>query len=167
MIITKANKTDLKRIMEIVEKGRKQIGTYGIDQWQNGYPNIDSFSKDIDEDRLYVLKDEDIEGVFAVIDHDYSYDEIDGEWLDDSEYVAIHRVCVNKKGLGSYLFEELKKKYKHIRVDTHEGNIAMNKCLLKCGFSYCGIIELRDDDGNIKDKDKDGGYRNGYEYIRK
>ena len=167
MIITKANKTDLKRIMEIVEKGRKQIGTYGIDQWQNGYPNQESFSKDIELDRLYVLKDADVEGVFAVVDHDYSYDEIDGKWLDDSDYVAIHRVAVNKKGLGTYLFEELKKKYKHIRVDTHEGNIAMNKCLLKSGFTYCGVIELKDDYGNIKDKNKDGGYRNAYEYIKK
>lgn len=156
MIITKASKLDLPKIMEIVEKGRKQIKTYGIDQWQNGYPNQESFSKDIELDRLYVLKDENVEGVFAIINHDYSYDEIDGKWLDDSDYIAIHRVAVNQKGLGTYLFEELKKIYPHIRVDTHEGNMSMIHCLLKNKFKYCGVIYL-----------KNGDPRNAYEYTEK
>ncbi|MDO4940100.1 MAG: GNAT family N-acetyltransferase [Erysipelotrichaceae bacterium] len=164
MIIVKAKSEDLPCIMEIVEKGRKKIAEYGIDQWQNGHPNLEMFKKDIEKDRLYVLKDEKIQGVFALIDHDYSYDEIDGKWLDDSDYVAVHRVAVNQKGLGSYLFSELKKQYRHIRVDTHKGNIAMNKCLLKNGFTYCGVISLKDEHGVLTIQEG-GGLRNAYEYI--
>lgn len=165
MIIVKARSEDLPSIMEIVEKGRKQIATYGIDQWQNGHPNLEMFKEDILKDRLYVLKDEKVEGVFAVLNHDYSYDQIDGDWLDDSDYVAIHRVAVNQKGLGTYLFKELKKRYRHIRVDTHKGNIAMNKCLLKNGFKYCGVINLRDEH-KILSIGEGGGLRNAYEYTR-
>lgn len=167
MIITKAKNEDLNRIMEIVEKGRERIKQYGIDQWQHGHPNLETFKKDIELDRLYVIVDDQVEGVFAIMNHDISYDQIDGKWLDDSDYVAIHRVCVDKKGLGTYLFSELKKKYKHIRVDTHKGNIAMNKCLLKNGFNYCGVITLRDDYGNPKPVEIDGGLRNAYEYSAK
>ena len=166
MIITKANLNDLDEIMVIIDKGKKQIATYGIDQWQTGHPDRQTFENDIELGRLYVLKDDNVQGVFAVIDHDYSYDEIDGKWLDDSDYVAIHRVCVNQKGLGSYLMNELKKMYPHIRIDTHEGNIAMNKCLIKNGFKYCGVIDLKDEMGIISPSEG-GGKRNAYEYSDK
>lgn len=166
MIITKAKYEDLDSIMEIVEKGRKQIASYGIDQWQSGTPNINTFKNDLKLDRLYVLKDKNVEGVFACLNHDYSYDEIDGKWLEDSDYVAIHRVAVNQKGYGSILLTMLKQMYPHIRIDTHKGNIAMNKCLLKNNFTYCGIITLKDENGIIP-KSLGGGERNAYEYLKK
>jgi len=53
------------------------------------------------------------------------------------------------------MFDEIKEKYDHIRVDTHDGNISMNKCLLKNKFKYCGVIHL-----------KDGSPRNAYEYKK-
>ena len=153
----KANLNDVDTIVSLIEEGRKHIQEYHIDQWGNGYPNIDTIKEDVDNKRGYVLLDEDdIVGYYVVLEHDPCYDYIEGKWIDNSKYVAIHRVVTKgfNKGLGSILFSELKKKYKHIRVDTHEGNISMNKCLLKNDFNYCGVIYL-----------KDGAKRNAYEYI--
>ena len=60
------------------------------------------------------------------------------------------------KGLGSKLLTDLKKTYSHIRIDTHSGNVSMNKCLLKNEFIKCGTIYLAD-----------GSPRVAYEYLNK
>lgn len=158
MEIRKASLNDLDIIMNMISNGRNHIQEYHINQWVNGYPSKEVIIEDINTNKGYVLLDEkEIVGYFAKLDHDECYDKIDGSWINDSPYVAIHRTVTKyfNSGLGSKMFDEIKKKYDHIRVDTHKGNISMNKCLLKNNFKYCGIIYL-----------KDGNPRNAYEYIK-
>ena len=153
-----ANNNDIDIIMNMIEDGRKHIQSYNIPQWINGYPSTDTILEDIDDNRGYVLLDGDeIVGYYVKIDYDPCYDKIDGNWINDEPYVAIHRTVTKyfNRGLGSKMFDEIKKEYDHIRVDTHEGNISMNKCLLKNDFKYCGIITL-----------KTGSLRNAYEYTK-
>ena len=157
-MIRLAQINDLDEIMCMISEGRKHIQTYNIPQWINGYPSVDTITQDINNNRGYVLIDNDeIIGYFVVLKHDPCYELIDGKWIDDSEYVAIHRTVTKyfNKGLGSKMFDEIKKYYDHIRVDTHEGNISMNKCLLKNNFKYCGVIHL-----------EDGSPRNAYEFVK-
>ena len=157
-MIKKAQLKDLDIIMSMIIEGRKHIQSYGIPQWINGYPSIDTISEDINNGRGYLLIDNDeIIGYFVKIDYDPCYDKIDGAWINDEPYVAIHRTVTKyfNKGLGSKMFDEIKMKYDHIRVDTHEGNISMNKCLLKNDFKYCGVIYIAD-----------GSPRNAYEFVR-
>ena len=158
-MIKKAELDNINEIMSMIENGRKHIQTYNIPQWINGYPSSETIKEDIEKDRGYLLiEDNEIVGYFVVLKHDPCYDKIDGEWISNSEYVAIHRTVTKyfNKGLGSIMFDEIKRIYKHIRVDTHEGNISMNKCLLKNDFKYCGVIYLTD-----------GSPRNAYEFIKK
>ncbi|MBR3227350.1 MAG: hypothetical protein IKF68_02270 [Erysipelotrichaceae bacterium] len=149
MIITKATEKDLEAILSIVEDARRFLRDHGVNQWQDGYPNRASFLEDIAEKRLYVVKTADtVSAVFALVDHEETYDVIyDGEWLNDRDYVAVHRIAVKEDlkgtGIARFIFDELKKKYGDIRVDTHEGNINMRRCLLNNGFRYCGIIYLK------------------------
>ena len=156
--IVKGKLENVDHIVDMINMGRSHIQEYGIDQWDNGYPNKDTIMQDIENERGYLfLEDDKILAYFVVLDYDPCYEYIEGKWNDNSEYVAIHRVvtCEFNKGIGSKLFSELKNRYDHIRVDTHEGNISMNKCLIKNGFTYCGVIYL-----------KDGAKRNAYEYSR-
>ena len=37
----------------------------------------------------------------------------------------------------------------NLRIDTHEKNIPMQRCLAKNGFARCGIIYLEDGDPRI------------------
>lgn len=157
-MIRLATSKDINEIMPMIVEGRKHIQTYNIPQWINGYPSVDTITQDINNNRGYVLIDNDeIIGYFVVLKYDPCYDNIDGKWIDDSDYVAIHRTVTKyfNKGLGSKMFDEIKKYYDHIRVDTHEGNISMNKCLLKNNFKYCGVIHL-----------EDGSPRNAYEFLK-
>lgn len=158
MEIIHASFNELDVIMEMIDKGRKHIQTYHIDQWINGYPSIDVIKEDINTNRGYLLvNNNEILAYYALLEHDECYDYIEGEWLNNETYVAIHRVVTKdfNSGLGSKLFDELKKRYSHIRIDTHDGNISMNKCLIKNKFKYCGIIYL-----------KDRSKRNAYEFVR-
>lgn len=153
-----AKTDDIDIIMAMIEDGRKHIQTYNIPQWINGYPSKDLILEDIKSGIGYVLMDNDeIVGYYVKIDYDPCYDKIDGSWINNEPYVAIHRTVTKyfNKGLGSRMFDEIKKEYDHIRVDTHDGNISMNKCLLKNSFKYCGVIYL-----------KDGSPRNAYEYVK-
>lgn len=157
-MIKNASLNDLDTIMFMIEEGRKHIQSYNIPQWINGYPSRETIKEDIDNNRGYLLIDNnETIGYFVIIEYDPCYDKIDGKWLDDSPYIAVHRTVTKyfNKGLGSKMFDEIKNKYNHIRVDTHEGNISMNKCLLKNSFKFCGVIHL-----------SDNSPRNAYEYIK-
>lgn len=143
---------DIDIVEKMIEEGRKHIQTFKIKQWVNGYPNRDTIKEDIKNKAAYVYKeDEKILAYFALFDYEKTYDYINGSWLLDEPYVVIHRMVVSdfEKGLGSKTFNELKKNYNHIRIDTHEGNISMNKCLLKNDFKKCGIIYLENGDERI------------------
>ena len=154
--VRNAQNEDIDIIIEMIEKGRRHIAEYGIDQWQDGYPNRDTVLDDVAKERGFLLMDDGyIIAYFMKEGHDKCYDIIDGAWLDDSPYAVIHRSVTRdfNKGYGTILFDELKKRYPHIRIDTHEGNISMNRCLVKNGFQLCGIITL-----------ENGDKRNAYEY---
>ena len=157
MKIKLATLDNLDIIMDMIDKGRKHIQEYNIEQWINGYPSNELITEDINSSRGYILLDnEEIVGYFVKLNYDKGYDKIDGSWINNEPYVAIHRTVTKyfNKGLGSKMFDEIKKEHKHIRVDTHAGNISMNKCLLKNGFKYCGTRYI-----------EDGSPRNAYEYI--
>lgn len=157
-MIKQATINDIDVIMPMIEEGRKHIQTYNIPQWINGYPSREIIIEDINNNRGYLfIENNEIVGYFVIIEYDPCYDVIDGKWINDSPYIAVHRTVTKyfNSGLGSKMFDEIKKKYNHIRVDTHEGNISMNKCLLKNNFKYCGVIHL-----------KDNSPRNAYEYIK-
>ena len=125
-MIRKATLKDLDEIMPMIVNGRKHIQEYGIPQWINGYPSTETISEDINNDRGYVLiEDNEIVGYFVLLKHDPCYDKIDGKWIDDSPYIAVHRTVTKyfNKGLGSLMFNEIKDKYDHIRVEIEEEDI--------------------------------------------
>ena len=69
MNITKANIDDLASIMEIVIEAKAYLKSQNIDQWQDGYPNEEGLLKDIQNDSLYIVKEDNlIIGVFCVGD---------------------------------------------------------------------------------------------------
>ena len=83
------------------------------------------------------------------------------------DYVTIHRVAVAaraaKRGVASFMMQsaiELAQSlgFRSVRVDTHEGNIPMQRMLQKNGFRYCCDIELSTPDEPTKK-------RLGYEIL--
>ena len=49
---------------------------------------------DISVSRAYVMEEEKIHGVFVIIEGDDPlYKNIDGRWLDDGDYISVHRIA--------------------------------------------------------------------------
>lgn len=148
-MIRQGKNEDLERILEIYEIARQYMKSCGIDQWQNGYPAKSDVIDDIETGISHVLYDENgIYGAFVLVEgEDPTYISIeDGEWKDNSEYFAIHRVASDgsRRGVFHEIAEFAKSKSKHLRVDTHKNNMNMQRVVKANGFTYCGVIHLLD-----------------------
>ena len=160
MKLRPAVSADIPRLVEIAEAAKVFLHSNGIDQWQNGYPNEQTFAGDIANGVSYVLCEGDtVEATMCVsFEPDPTYTEIfGGEWLNDEPYAVVHRgaiapECRGKK-LGGEIFSaaaELcrERGVRNIRVDTHRGNKSMRGVLKRMGFHECGRIYLPDPDGH-------------------
>ena len=166
--IRKSKLSDIEQIMNLFDMARKTMATLGIDQWQDGYPYKENIMEDIRNDESYVVTGQNgvILATFMLMKRNEStYDRIyDGAWLTEKEvqYATIHRITVlpesrasavsgkEEKPISRIIIEYAKDFGKEhnlsggIKIDTHEGNIAMRKMLEKNGFVYCGVILLAD-----------------------
>lgn len=161
MEFRKSIKSDINSIMNIIKQAQEYLKNQGLDQWQNNYPNIDTINQDIDNVNSYVLVDNGkILGTVAVIfDGEKTYNTIyKGEWLSHGEYTTIHRLAVDSncrgRGISSLILEyveeiSIDRGIHSIKIDTHRGNIPMQKFLQNQGFEYCGIIYLEDGDERL------------------
>lgn len=154
MKIRNAVISELEEILAIYELARAFMKETGNpDQWRNTYPTPQIVKDDIKKEELYVLYDEEgIEGVFVFINGpDPTYDYIDGNWLDDEPYCAIHRVASaqKKKGVLRAVMDYAFSRSDSIKIDTHKDNAVMQHQLEKYGFKRCGIIFLENGEDRI------------------
>lgn len=153
-MITQANLSQLSQIMAIYERAREFMAQTGNpDQWGMAYPPEDMIYQDILDGKCYVnLRDGNICAVFYfAIEEDPTYGYIEGAWLNDAPYGVIHRIAVGESGKGTAAecFQFALKQCDNLRIDTHEKNIPMQRCLAKHGFQRCGMIYLEDGDPRI------------------
>ncbi len=149
---------DISHILRIIEKAQQYFRDANINQWQNGYPNIDVIRKDIDDTSSYVVcNDAGTIVATAMISFagEPTYDKIDGNWISSSKskYAVVHRIAVepNCKGQGIAEFilsETMKMLHQNdavsLRIDTHRQNLAMQRVIKRMNFTYCGIIYVDD-----------------------
>lgn len=93
--IRKAVTKDLERILEIYACAREVMKNSGNpDQWGDFQPPRELVEYDISVSRAYVMEEEKIHGVFVIIEGDDPlYNSIDGRWLDDGDYISVHRIA--------------------------------------------------------------------------
>jgi GNAT superfamily N-acetyltransferase len=153
MNIRKSEINDIDSIMEVIYDAQAYLKSQNIDQWQDGYPNHESFKDDINKNFSYVLTDnENIVGtMYFSFEEDPCYKGIDGQWKTNGCYAVIHRIAVlsSYKGKGTakvlldFAVNECKKNnIPSIRIDTHIENLSMQRFLYKNGFELCGTITL-------------------------
>lgn len=56
MSFRKAEKNNLKNIMEIIGNAKEEMGKMGIDQWQDGYPDEKTIDGDIKKGESYIYE---------------------------------------------------------------------------------------------------------------
>jgi len=153
-MIQKATLSQLLQIMDIYACARHFMAETGNPtQWGTNYPTEEMIRQDIADGKCYVnLKNEQILAVFYfAVEDDPTYAYIDGAWLNDAPYGVIHRIAVGEsgKGVAAECFQFAESLCDNIRIDTHERNIPMQRCLAKHGFTRCGTIYLEDGDPRI------------------
>lgn len=153
-MIVKANMSQLPLILSIYEKARAFMAQTGNpNQWGTTDPPEEKVRQDILSEKCYVnIKDDCIQAVFYfAVEQDPTYAYIEGAWLNAEPYGVIHRIAVgeNGRGVAAECFDFALSNCPNLRIDTHEDNIPMQRCLAKNGFSRCGMIYLEDGDSRI------------------
>lgn len=150
MQIRKATPDDLSKIMKIYEVARElMIESGNPNQWGRSYPSQDLIKNDIDNEVCHVICFDEIpHGVFALFsDNEPTYQYIEnGKWLNDDEYVTLHRIASDGEvhGIFSCAINYCKEISDNIRIDTHEQNLIMQKLIERNGFQKCGRIYVAD-----------------------
>ena len=148
MKIRSASHEDFEQILNIYARARAFMREHGNpDQWGDVYPSRELILSDLNEGRLHLVIDGEnvIAGVFSLfLDGDPDYDVIDGEWLNDEPYIAIHRIASagTHKGIFSCIFDYCRAISNNIKIDTHTQNTVMQAILTKHGFERCGYITI-------------------------
>jgi GNAT superfamily N-acetyltransferase len=154
MILRKATIANIPIIWEILQQAIERRKNDGSDQWQNGYPNLQTVHEDISKGWGYVLEENQTILAYAAIifEIEPAYTAIQGRWLTEGKYVVVHRVATSDKskgkGIATQLFRmvediALQNKVYSIKVDTNFDNIPMLKILEKLGYTYCGEVFFR------------------------
>jgi GNAT superfamily N-acetyltransferase len=154
MILRKAILSEVPFIWKILQQAIEQRRRDGSSQWQDGYPNEQTVRDDIAKGYGYVLEENKTIIAYAAIifEEEPAYTAIEGKWLTNEDYAAVHRVAtsnaVKGKGIATQLFKMIEdlclgKKVYSIKVDTNFDNIPMLKIVDKLNYTYCGEVYFR------------------------
>ena len=154
-LIRRATKDDLDEVMLIIKACTKHMISKNIFQWNEKYPNIETFKNDIENENLYVLSlqnNELIGCVSITFEMDDFYKTID--WISPSKKnIYVHRLAVhpNNQGQGhaKIIMNFIEKKgvdnlCESIRLDTFSMNNKNNTLYTKLGYQKLGQIYFRD-----------------------
>ena len=147
--IRKTKLVDLDELKLVFDYARNTMRENGNPtQWGSDTPGINLIINDINNGESYVVEnDGEIVATFACIGGiEPTYIDIDGKWLNDDEYLTIHRIASNGKvkGIFDFVIDYVSKMNKDIRIDTHADNNIMKHLIEKNGFIECGIIVVDD-----------------------
>lgn len=149
-----ATQAEVPQIWTILQHAIQRRKADSSNQWQDGYPNPEVVTQDIEKGVGYVLTLDDIPIAYTaiLINDEPAYTDIEGEWLTHSDFVVFHRVAVAEsflgKGVAKALFgfiEDFARQHHiySIKVDTNYDNAAMLTLLKKRDYVYCGEVYFR------------------------
>ena len=111
--------------------------------------------KDIAQQQGHIfLKERQMVAYAAIVSgEDPYYENIDGQWLTNGNYITVHRIAIHNnflhRGYADHIIHYAEKNAKtqgipSFRIDTHHDNLFMRNLVRNNGFTYCGIVQVRD-----------------------
>jgi RimJ/RimL family protein N-acetyltransferase len=145
---------ELPQIWDILQHAIERRKADGSNQWQDGYPNTDVIKNDIEKGAGYVLvQGNEALGYCALfINDEPSYNNIEGTWLSNADFVVFHRVAISQEHLGkghaAAMFRCIERFAFNngicsVKADTNFDNPAMLRLFEKLGYTYCGEVFFR------------------------
>ena len=155
-IIRAARQSEIPDILNVMEAAKGIMRASGNpNQWKDGYPSREVILNDIERKAGFVVQDDGvIVAYFAFLpspEPTYAYIE-GGAWLDDTlPYHVVHRIgsIPESHGIFKDLMDWCFAQDPNIRIDTHRDNRIMQRCILRYGFRYCGVIYLANGDERL------------------
>ncbi len=151
MNFRRATAADAESIVQILNEAKDFLRKQEIPQWQDLHFE-ELVPQSISRGEQYVLYED---GVLAAVctmqSFEPDYQTIEGRWLTNGNYYAVHRVAVSSsfrgRGVTQYLYEELAKLAKEngaiaLRADTHPKNLRMQRTFEKNQFMPCGKVTV-------------------------
>lgn len=162
MELRKAVLADGPAVEKLYQEAREFLHSQGVDQWQDGYPNGETFRADVSEGNAWVLEDQGqvVGTAYLGMGKEPTYAKIyEGTWGEEPEtYAFLHRIAVagscKGKGAAEMFFQQLEREARArglnvLRGDTHRDNKIMQRVMEKNGLQYRGIIYLADGDQRL------------------
>tara|TARA_B100001027_G_scaffold98357_1_gene67564 strand:+ start:503 stop:1024 length:522 start_codon:yes stop_codon:yes gene_type:complete len=152
--IRKAIQGDLDAVMKIIQSCTNDMISQKIFQWNDKYPDRETFFNDIEnEDLLLLVQDNQLLGCVSVTNKmDDFYSTID--WIAATKKnIYVHRLAIHPKyqGLGyakrimNYIENDaIENNYNSIRLDTFSMNKKNNNFYSNIGYEKLGQIYFRD-----------------------
>lgn len=149
--LERAKIEDLDPIWQIILYAKEMRKRDGSTQWQNGYPFRETILEDIRQGNAYVMRNENGVQVYVAVifGKEQAYENIEGKWLSDGDYCAVHRLAISEIMKGKRLAQKMLQQVEHIakekgvlsiKIDTNFDNIPMLKIIEKLGYAYCGEV---------------------------
>ena len=138
---------DLDSICLLIKDAIAEMEKNDIYQWDEVYPARSDFEKDIRNNNLYIVFEEDELVAFYVISGEYD----DWKYEAESAYV-LHRFCVSPKvqnrGIGKKVLLHIEQQiknmgYKSVRLDTFTQNPFAQKLYRHNGYESRGYADWR------------------------
>lgn len=151
MRIRLAEQEDIPALTALVQKVVPLMWAAGNLQWDESYPNEETFGEDVAQEHLWVAEiNGSIAGVAAVTtDQEPEYSQVG--WNIEEPAIVVHRLAVDPQFRGAgvaialmQVAEDIaaKRGIRVLRVDTNTQNQATQKLFPKLGYMLAGEIGL-------------------------
>ena len=127
--VRRAIAEDLNSIMDIYSSAQEfMIASGNPTQWGHFYPDEEMIKDDLEKGICFLAcVNKEIHGVAALCEGDessYQYIE-NGEWLNDDEYVTVHRIAGDGEDHGVFerIIDYCKGKYDNIRISLYHVSV--------------------------------------------
>ncbi|NFD42781.1 GNAT family N-acetyltransferase [Clostridium botulinum] len=148
-----AKEKDLNFIIEMITIVKKHMIENDNDQWDEEYPDMETLRRDIINEDLYTIIEENNCMAIIAINKDQAPEYKNVQWkLDDKSPLVVHRLAVNPKFQGkgvaktimSFVDEKAKEQNcKSIRLDTYSKNKVAINLYKRLGYSIVGEVYFR------------------------
>lgn len=149
--LRKVKEDEIMMALCFIEQAKAHLKEQGIDQWQDGYPNLDSVKEDVSAYRGYFITDDGVPAGYLCLDFEGEsvYRQLDGQWECNEGYAALHRLAIGDayrgKGVGKLAFGACEtlcrdRGIHSIRVDTKDENPKMRHVVTENGYKYRGDV---------------------------
>jgi len=108
MTITKASKSDINTIMDLIHQAVLEMHRRKLFQWDDAYPNIDIIAEDITAGSLYKATINNKIAGIIVLNEKQSPEYNNLTWeSNQGKYLVVHRLCIHPDFQGKGLAKKL------------------------------------------------------------